>query len=229
MRVITHPEHGQNVNPVERAISIALGLWLSAKGLRRRGSVMGSLLTVSGAEMLRRGATGRCYLYNALGKSTAALGQGSKTTSVPYPLGIAVEEEREIARPRDEVYRFWRNFENLPRFMNHLQSVDVLDDRRSHWVVKGPAGRMVEWDAEIINDVENELIAWRSIGGDVQNAGSVHFKAAGPNATMVRVKLQYNPPAGVVGALFAKLFGEEPSQQIREDLGRLQSALEVAA
>jgi uncharacterized membrane protein len=224
MRVITHPQHGYNISEVERALSILLGAFVATSGLRRRGS-SGALLALAGSEMIRRGATGKCYLYQAFGISTARTGQGAESTSLAYPLGIGVEEAIQINVPPEEVYRFWRDLENLPRFMWHLESVTAFEPNRSHWIARGPAGRRFEWDAEIINDVPNQLIAWRSIGGDVQNAGSVQFKPSG-SGTEVRVKLQYNPPAGVVGAAFAWLFGQEPSQQIREELGRLKTALE---
>jgi uncharacterized membrane protein len=131
--------------------------------------------------------------------------------------------------PRAEVYRFWRDFANLPRFMKHLESVQVVDETRSHWVAKGPAGRRVEWDAVVHNEVENERIAWRSLpGSDVDNAGTVWFKdAPGDRGTEVRVELQYNPPGGALGAVFAWLWGEEPGVQIQDDLHRLKALLEA--
>jgi uncharacterized membrane protein len=134
-----------------------------------------------------------------------------------------------IGRPLAEVYSFWRDLENLPRFMNHLKSVTVLDDKRSHWVAKGPAGSEVQWDAEIIDEKPNELIAWKSLpGATVENAGSVRFEpATGNRGTVVRVKLQYQPPAGVVGATIAKLFGEAPEKQIPVDLLRVKQLLET--
>ena len=134
-----------------------------------------------------------------------------------------------INRRPEEVYRFWRNFENLPRFMTHLESVQVISERRSHWQAKAPAGRSVEWDAEIAEDRPNELIAWRSLpGADVKNSGSVRFThAPGGRGTEVRVELQYSPPAGALGALVAKLFGEEPDLQLHDDLRRLKQVLEV--
>jgi uncharacterized membrane protein len=134
-----------------------------------------------------------------------------------------------IGKPRSEVYGFFRNLSNLPRFMRHLHSVSALDNRRSRWVAKAPAGRTVEWDAEIINEIENELIGWRSlVGADVQNAGSVQFEdATGGRGTVVRVELQYNPPGGVMGALAAQLWGEEPTQQVKDDLRRLKEIMEA--
>jgi len=130
-----------------------------------------------------------------------------------------------------ELYRFWRNFENLPRFMNHLESVKVIDGNRSHWVAKAPLGMTVEWDAVIHNEQENELIAWRSLeGADIPNAGSVRFeRAPGGRGTIVKVALEYDPPAGKVGATIAKLFGEEPEQQVEEDLRRFKQVMETDA
>jgi uncharacterized membrane protein len=142
--------------------------------------------------------------------------------------GIKVEESVTINRPVLEVYRFWRNFENLPRFMDHLEAVTVIDDVRSHWVAKGPAGTKVEWDAIIHNEVDDELIAWRSLrGSEVNNAGSVHFTPTPDGTgTDVRVVLSYQPPAGKIGAAVAKLLGEEPSKQVADDLRRFKQVME---
>jgi len=140
-----------------------------------------------------------------------------------------VERSVTINHPRADLYRFWRNFENLPRIMRHLESVTVLSPERSHWKAKAPAGRSVEWDAVIINEVENELIAWKSVDeAEVPNAGSVHFSdATGGRGTVVRVVLEYAPPAGKLGATIAKLLGEEPDVQVREDLRRFKQMLET--
>jgi uncharacterized membrane protein len=141
--------------------------------------------------------------------------------------GIKVEHTITVNRPREEVYHFWRQLENLPRFMDHLESVTVLDEDRSHWVAKAPAGTKVEWDASIQDEIENELIAWRSLpGSDIDNAGSVHFLPAG-EGTEVRVVLSYDPPAGRVGAAVAKLLGEEPEQQVEQDLRRFKQVMEA--
>ena len=129
----------------------------------------------------------------------------------------------------EEVYRFWRDFENLPRFMSHLESVRITGERRSHWVAKAPGGTTVEWDAEITKDVPGQLIAWRSVeGADVENSGVVRFDPApGGRGTEVRVELIYNPPGGVIGAGVAKLFGEEPGTQIKGDLRRFKQVIET--
>jgi uncharacterized membrane protein len=143
--------------------------------------------------------------------------------------GVHVLETITIRRPRNEVYGFWHNFENLPRFMAHLESVQMLDERRSHWKAKAPAGSTVEWDAETTEDRSNELIAWRSLeGSTVPNSGTVQFKdAPGNRGTEVRVELRYQPPGGKLGALFAKLFGEEPQQQVKGDLRRFKQVMET--
>jgi uncharacterized membrane protein len=143
--------------------------------------------------------------------------------------GVHAKASCIVNKSPDEVYRFWRNFENLPRFMRHLQTVDDLGDGRSRWKTTGPAGMEVEWEATIIADVPGEVITWRSLeNSDVDNAGAVRFEAApGNRGTIVKVNIHYNPPAGVVGATIAKLFGEEPEQQLDDDLRRFKQVLEV--
>jgi uncharacterized membrane protein len=141
--------------------------------------------------------------------------------------GIHVEQAVTVYRPVAEVFRFWRDFDNLPTFMNHLQAVSQREGGISHWVARGPAGTTVEWDARIINEIDNKLIAWQSLEGSmISTAGSVTFRDT-PRGTEVRVHLQYNPPGGRVGAAFAWLFGEEPSAQIREDLRRFKQLIET--
>jgi uncharacterized membrane protein len=134
-----------------------------------------------------------------------------------------------INRPPEEVYSFWRNLENLPRFMSHLESVQVRDGNRSRWKATAPAGMTVEWDAEITEDRPNELIAWRSLeGADVEHSGSVRFaRAPGDRGTQVKVAMVYNPPGGVIGIGIAKLFGEEPGEQIKGDLYRFKQVMET--
>jgi uncharacterized membrane protein len=143
--------------------------------------------------------------------------------------GIQVVEAITLNRPRQEVYGFWRNFENLPRFMEHLESVEVIDDRRSRWRAKAPAGATVEWEAEITEDRPGELIAWRTLpDSEVPNSGVVRFRdAPGNRGTEVVVELNYDPPGGRLGALVAKLFGEEPSQQVKGDLRRFKQVMEI--
>jgi uncharacterized membrane protein len=228
MQLITHNKHAVNLARPERWASVIAGGGLAILGIRRR-TPLGIALAAAGGEMIRRGVTGRSYLYNVLGVHTAPLGQGAETTSIPYQLGIRVDRAVTVEKGRMELFRFWRDLRNLPRFMKHVRSVTVLDEKRSHWVVTAPAGRTVEWDAEIVDEKENEHIGWRSLpNATVDNAGSVWFKdAPGGRGTVVRVELQYNPPAGVLGALVAQMFGEEPGQQIDEDLHRFKQLMEA--
>lgn len=135
-----------------------------------------------------------------------------------------------VGRPSSEVYSFWRDFENLPRFMENLESVQHLGGGRSHWVAKGVAGTDREWDAEVVEDRPNERIAWRTIGSaddKIRHAGVVSFIPLGERATEVQVDLTYDAPGGKLGAAIAKLFGEEPGQQIEQDLERLKNVLET--
>jgi uncharacterized membrane protein len=143
--------------------------------------------------------------------------------------GLLVRESVRVGRTVDEMFAFWRRLGNLPRFMRHLESVTDLGGGRSHWVAKGPAGMLIEWDAEIINEVENKVIGWRSLpGSDIVTAGSVNFKSVRNGAECeIAVSLQYDPPAGKAGAAIAALLGREPSQTIREDLRHFKQLLEA--
>jgi uncharacterized membrane protein len=143
--------------------------------------------------------------------------------------GMEVRKAITVNRSPAEAYAFWRDFQNLPRFMRHLDSVQVTGERRSHWKTKAPAGRTVEWDADITDDRPNERIAWRSVeGADVENAGSVRFAPApGNRGTEVRVQMQYSQPGGPIGAMVAKLFGEAPDQQVQDDLRVFKQVLET--
>jgi uncharacterized membrane protein len=134
-----------------------------------------------------------------------------------------------VRRAREDVYGFWRNFENLPTFMAHLDSVEDKGHRRSHWRVTGPAGAKVEWDAELEEDRPGRLIAWHSLeGSGVENSGRVRFVDAPRNqGTEVHVEFDYDPPAGRVGELLAKAFGEEPTQQAKDDLRRFKQVMET--
>jgi uncharacterized membrane protein len=143
-------------------------------------------------------------------------------------MSITVERSTTVMRPREEVYAFWRDLENLPRFMHHLEHVEATTPGRSRWTANAPGGS-VEWDAEITEDTPNERLSWRSLpGAEVENSGSVSFvDAPGDRGTEVHVSLAYDPPAGAAGAKVAKLFGEEPSQQIRDDLRRFKQVMET--
>ena len=214
-----------NVPSPERVGSVAAGAGLLLYGVSRK-SFSGILLALLGGALIRRGATGHCELYQTLGVNSRQLNTES---GVRGDKGIKVVKSVTVGRPPQEVYRYWRTLENLPRFMKHVESVRELDGRRSAWVVKGPLGHNVEWTAHIITDRENEMLSWESLpGAEVQNAGSVWFEPTGDgSSTEVKVSLQYLPPAGVIGATVAKFFGEAPEQQLEEDLGRFKTIIET--
>ena len=212
-----------NIIQMERVASLIAGGTFAIFGLRealaKGRPLQGAALTLAGAALIRRGT---------LGAHRAAT-QASGNQTIPYQQGIRVDRSITINTSRETVYSFWRDLENLPRFMKYVQSVKKIDDTRSHWTVEGPAGQTVEWDAEVINEIPNELIAWRSLPGtSVNNTGSVRFEhATAGRGTKVSVTIQYDPPAGPVGALVAKLFGREPEQEIDLELHRLKSILEA--
>ncbi len=201
-------------SPKERTLTALAGSLLAILGLREGGPI-GVALAAGGGYLLYRGASGQTPLAETLGIRTE---QGD----------IAVHVAMTINRPAADLYTYWRNFENLPMIMRYLQSVTV-DGDRSHWVAAAPAGTSVEWDAEITDDQSNERIAWRSLeGAQVPNSGEVTFHEQPHNrGTVVQVKLGYQPPAGTVGALVAKLFGKEPTQEITADLRRFKSIMEA--
>jgi len=151
-----------------------------------------------------------------------------KKQSPPLTGGLRLQAEIEVDRSPELCYAFWRDVEKLPLFMNNVDSVEKIDDRRSHWIVEAPADTTVEWDAEIIEDVPRERISWRSLeNAEVDNAGSVHFASLdGGTRTLVTLVLTYNPTLGVVGEALARLFGESPEQQVEEDLKRFKEAVE---
>jgi uncharacterized membrane protein len=231
-----HRWRRRNVGQMERWLSAMAGGALAAYALRRREK-LGGAAAIAGAALLYRGATGHCDVYEALGVNRAR-GEGRGTGVIADfgsdtrqrlggERGIHVEESVTINKPIGEVYRFWRNFENLPTFMRHLESVSMREAGVSHWVAKGPAGMKVEWDARIINEVDNKVIGWQSLeGSTISTAGSVNFDQD-MHGTRVTVHLQYNPPGGRLGAAVARLFGEEPNQTIREDLRRFKQLIET--
>ena len=217
----------QNVNRLERFFSVAAGTAMTLVGLSQRKPA-GYAIAVLGALLVRRGARGHCEIYEAFGLNTAGTA-GDTRRALGGKAGVNVEESVTINRSAQDLYQFWRNLENLPQFMQHLESVERISDSLSRWRARGPRGSFVEWNAEIINEVPNELIAWRSLeGSDVVSAGSVHFDEAGPDrGTRLRVRLQYSPPGGKVGAAVARLLGRDAATEIREDLRRFKQLLEA--
>lgn len=214
-----------NVADSERMMSALGGGAMALYGLSR-GGLGGLALAIGGGMLVYRGMTGHCSLYETLGVNTAD-GHGS-ASSVAAGHGIKVDRVITIDAPAKKLYQTWRKLDNLPSFMSHLESVTTEGDV-SHWVAKGPMGVRVEWDAEVINDKENELIAWKSLeGSTVDNAGSVHFTPApGGRGTQVRVILKYDPPAGKAGAFLAKLFRRAPEQEVKDELRRFKQLMET--
>ena len=226
MHSMIQPKKETNVGQRERLASMLGGgaLLLYAISRPSRSSVP---LTLGGAYLLYRGLTGKDVLYDLLEINRAGGDDGN---------GIEVERSMTINRSREEVYRFWREFENFPRFMEHLEAVRRMDDEiegeraeRSHWVARAPLGTSIEWDAEIVDERENELIAWRSLpGSEINHWGKVEFKdAPGDRGTEIHVRLIYEPPVGSTGTAIAMLFGESPAQQIREDLRHFKQIMET--
>jgi uncharacterized membrane protein len=214
------PNTKTNINQTERIVSGIAGGGLIAYGLQRR-DVTGAALAVVGTFLGIRGATGHCQVYDAAGFSSA-------DEKEAQPTKIHVQKSVTINKSAAELYSFWRNFENLPKFMNHLEYVKVTGDKTSHWKAKAPLGYSVEWNAELTSDVENEKIGWKAAElSEIPNSGTVEFVSTSNRGTEVRVTLTYEPPAGKIGSLIAKLFGEEPSQQIAEDLRRFKRLMET--
>jgi uncharacterized membrane protein len=220
-----------NVGQNERTVSVAAGAILAAMGLARR-SIPGMLIAGVGGALVYRGVTGRCPMYESMGLDTAhpKSADGDVEEEIDER-GIHVEQAYLINKSAEELYQFWRNFENLPRIMTHLQSVKVLDDRRSHWVATAPRiiGGKVEWDAEITSDEPNSRIAWRSMpGSEVDHIGEIRFsKAMGDRGTEVHVSMEYVPPAGKLGHWIATLFGESPRRKMRDDLRNFKRLMET--
>jgi uncharacterized membrane protein len=200
---------------VERWASLIGGGAMVLMGLRQ-GSLRGALTALAGGGLLYQGATKQSTIQ----KAQEAIGLNQP---------IKVEKTVTINKSAEELYRFWHNFENLPTFMKHLKSVKVHNEKRSHWIANAPLDNTVEWDADILEDRENEFISWASVeGADVDNSGFVRFtKAPGDRGTEVKVVLEYNPPGGALAATVAKLFGEEPEQQIGDELRRFKMLMEA--
>lgn len=215
----------RNISNVERALSLAAGGVIIGYALtksRRENISLGAVTTATG--LIARGVTGYCPVSAVAGRNTH---ERSTRAALAGSRGVHVRETIIIDRPAPELFRFWRDFANLPRFMDHLEEVEVRSPTRSVWTAKAPAGMSVKWEAEIINEIEGELIGWQSTeNADVATAGSVRFVPAAGLSTEIIVHLQYEPPAGRLGSWVAWLFGEEPSQQIRADLQRLKTLLE---
>jgi uncharacterized membrane protein len=218
---------GRNINDVEQWGSLAVGVALLVYGLSRLRKG-GWLMAALGGMLVQRGTTAHCHVYEAFGINTAGTGDDTRR-ALGGPAGVIVEETVTINRPVEELYRFWRNLENLPSFMDHVEAVEGNGNGRTHWKVKAPAGTTVEWDAELIEDRPGEALVWRSVeGSGVQNSGAVRFVDAPRNqGTEVHVEFDYGVPGGRLAEAVAKLFGEEPTQQAKDDLRRFKQVLET--
>jgi uncharacterized membrane protein len=207
------PNETSSVSDTERWGTLIGGGALVLLGLRQ-GSLRGALTALAGGGLIYRGVTAQTGIQETLGMNDSIKVEKTVTISNKSP---------------EELYRFWRNFENLPHFMKHVKHVSVVNDKRSHWIATAPMGASVEWDAEIVNEWENHLIAWSSVeGADIDNSGFVRFQPAPDGrGTEVKVVIEYNPPGGAVTATLAKLFGEEPKQQIGDDLRRFKMLMEA--
>jgi len=220
----------RNVGETERLASGMIGGALVLRGLLRP-SFLGGLGALAGIALVHRAVTGRCAVYGSFGIDTSG-GQETSTLGrhkVRSDRAVKIEQAITIERSPQDLYRFWRRLENLPKVMSHVRSVQVINDRLSHWIVDTlPGAPSVEWDAEIINEVEPERIGWKTLhGAAVDHAGSVEFQPVGDGgSTRLTVTLQYDPPAGQIGAALANLFGQDPSKKIKEDLMRFKQAME---
>jgi len=219
---LTNKKKKVNTSELERTVSTIGGTALLISGLigLTRKNWNGLWMGLSGAYFTYRGITGHCAFYEALHLDTS-----DPTTHG----GILVERSIVVRRSARELYNFWRDFENLPSFMTHLESVWMTGDHRWHWVAKAPAGMSVEWDADVVVEQPGELIAWQSTAdSEIPNEGSVEFISLPDNqGTEVRVSFVYYPPAGKLGAWIAKLFGEEPEVQVDDDLRHFKELMEM--
>jgi len=217
------PHLETNVGSVERLLSLGIGSALVANGAL--GKHLSVLSLVTGGYLLYRAASGNCPGYQLLGVG----GPQGLNAAIPATHGVKVEHAVTVNAPVDEVYKFWRDFSRLPQFMDHVKSVEVKDSTHSRWTAKGPLGTSVQWDAEIVTDTPNKVIAWRSLpGSDVDTAGSVRFEMApGGRGTEIHVSLKFDPPGGKLASFVARLFGENPEQTVRGDLMRFKSIVET--
>lgn len=224
---------GANFGKGQRVASLVSGIALVALGIVRK-STGGTLLALAGGGLLYGGLSGHfpaCALFGAKKEegSGAELQKPPVKKNAPGHGGVLVTKVVTIDKSSAELYAFWRDFTNLPKIMQHLESVETLSQTRSRWTAKAPAAQSVSWEAEIERDEPGKLIAWRSVeGSTIENSGSVRFSpTTGDRGTQVKIALEYKPPGGALGVVIAKLFGEEPQQQIEEDLNRFRQLMET--
>lgn len=210
--------HKHNVGRADRVLSALLG----ATSLVRIGRFHGvgkAAAATSGLMLLTRAMTGHSKVYEALGVSSASLAEGA---------GINLDASITIMRPRQEIYELWSDVTNLPLIMRHLLSVEEVGDGITHWIAEAPHGRKVEWDAELINAVPGEYLAWQSLpGSQIENAGSVHFTDAGDKGTEVRINMRYRPGGQEIGFAVAKMLNPVTEAEVMDDLRRLKHVMET--
>jgi uncharacterized membrane protein len=224
---VENAEPGINVGRVERVGSGLAGGLLALWGLKRRGTT-GWAAALTGASLVKRAVTGHCTGYSMLGISTVGNRLHAEDASVDPESAIDVRRSVRVSRSPTACYEVWRDFTRLPQFMDYLERVDIVDDTRSRWFAKGPAGVTVEWDAEIIRDVPNRRIAWQSVDpADVPNRGVVEFRElADGAATEVVVRLEWDPPLGTVARAVAKALRRDPGTELQNALARFRQVME---
>jgi uncharacterized membrane protein len=219
-----------NVGKGERIVSTVGGSALLAYGIQRKDWI-GALLGAVGAGLTWRGTTGQCPAYRALDIDTnhqSMLGNLGIRSGSWFNQTVEVVKSVSINKSPEELYGFWRNFENLPIFMNHLEAVEKIDETHSKWTAKAPLGSEVSWQAEVIEDLPNQRISWASYGGsEIKNSGQVEFTPTLNHGTEVKVTIKYEPPAGKIGAIAAYFLHEEPETQVAEDLRRFKRLMET--
>ena len=201
-----------NLGTTERVISGIAAAGLAALAIKKTSLPRRIAAGIAGGALAARAATGYCAVKGAV-------------EDIRDASPIRVQKQTVINAPIETVYEFWNNVENFPKFMSHLQTVVKMTETRSHWVSDGPLGTKVEWDAEVVKNVPNDVISWRSTSGDVEHTGTVRFKRVGPK-TRIKVRIEYAPPAGKVGAAVARVFGEDPRSQLEEYLKKAKQLLD---
>ncbi|MBT1700069.1 DUF2892 domain-containing protein [Fulvivirgaceae bacterium PWU4] len=210
-----------NIGTSERIVSAFGGAALAVWGLRNLNSATGIGMLLSGGYLMVRGISGYCYLSNMIGRNTADVQRQSPA--------MEIRTTFTINKPRSDVYAFWRKLENLPKFMQHLEKVEELDDKRSTWTAKVPGvGAKVSWQAEITSDISGELISWTSLpGSTVDNAGEVRFRDVAGKGTELAVCISYRLPAGDLGSMAGKLFNPAIERMMRDDIRSFKQLLET--
>lgn len=213
-----------NVGPEERTVTALLGAMMVAWGARER-HFLGTLAALGGAALLARSATGHCPGYAAMAPTTE---QDRIAREQGWSTAVTARQSIVIDRPRDEIYRFWRDQANLPRFMQDLEHVEKLSEQSTRWTVLGPGGRRLHWVSTIVEDRPPELISWAAgNGADVRNAGWVRFHDVGHGMqTQVDAFMAYEPPAGKLGHAVASLLGRDPGHSMQRNLQQLKQILE---